>query len=141
MTINRLRLYGSTNILEVYTTGIQGASGSTLLSGPTAPTALDGVEGDYFFVTGDPAQIYGPKTATGWPTEPFFSQNQYTKRYVHTQNVASAVWDVNHNLGGQPSVTVVDSANTVVVGDVQYIDDSNIQITFTGAFSGTVYLT
>ncbi len=32
--------------------------------------------------------------------------------YVHTQASASAIWTINHNLNGQPAVTVLDSAGT-----------------------------
>ena len=62
------------------------------------------------------------------------------RTYVHEQARVSDVWEVTHDLDKHPSVTVVDSAGTVVVGDVQYIDNSNIIITFNGAFSGTAYL-
>lgn len=60
--------------------------------------------------------------------------------YIHNQGVASDVWTVAHNLGKYPSVTVVDSAGTVVIGDVAYLDSDNIEISFCGAFSGTAYL-
>lgn len=60
--------------------------------------------------------------------------------YTHTQSVASATWTITHNLNKRPSVTVVDSGGTVVIGDVQYIDDNTIVITFIGAFSGAAYL-
>ncbi len=62
------------------------------------------------------------------------------RTYVHEQAQVSDVWTITHDLDKHPSVTVVDSAGTVVVGDVQYIDNSNIIITFNGAFSGTAYL-
>ena len=60
--------------------------------------------------------------------------------YIHTQSAASDVWEIKHNLGRQPNVTVVDSAGTVVIGDVLYIDDDTITIHFAGAFSGSAYL-
>ncbi len=59
--------------------------------------------------------------------------------YVHYQMVPSAEWDVVHNLGKKPSVTIVDSADNIVVGDVQYINDNEVVITFKGAFSGKAY--
>lgn len=60
--------------------------------------------------------------------------------YVHTQSVASSVWSVAHNLGKFPSVTVIDSGNNVVFGDVQFIDNNNVIITFTSSFSGKAYI-
>jgi len=61
------------------------------------------------------------------------------KNYVHLQSVPSAVWNVSHNLGKRPAVVVVDSADEAVYGEIQYIDDNNITLTFVGAFSGKAY--
>jgi hypothetical protein len=64
-----------------------------------------------------------------------------TRRYVHTQEGASAEWVIHHNLGGHPSVTIVDSANTAVFGEVQYDSNTQVTILFTVPFSGLAYLT
>ena len=61
------------------------------------------------------------------------------KNYVHTQSSASATWVVTHNLGKNASVTVVDSAGTVVIGQVDYDSINQITLTFSGAFSGKAY--
>lgn len=60
--------------------------------------------------------------------------------YTFTQARASTRWEVSHNLGKYPSVTIVDSAGTQLVGEVTYTDENNIVITFTAAFSGKAYL-
>lgn len=60
--------------------------------------------------------------------------------YTQCFENASATWTVTHNLGKFPSVTVVDSANTVVVGNVDYTNSLQLIITFNAAFSGCVYL-
>jgi hypothetical protein len=64
-----------------------------------------------------------------------------TRRHVHEQASSSQEWTINHNLGGKPSVMVVDSANTVVVGEVRYISNTEIKVYFTAPFSGYAYLT
>ena len=61
------------------------------------------------------------------------------KTYVHVQTTSTAVWSIQHNLNKFPSVTVVDSGGSVVVGETVYIDNNNIQITFSSAFSGKAY--
>ena len=38
-----------------------------------------------------------------------------------------------------PAVTIVDSAENQVIGDVEYIDQNRVMITFTGAFKGKAY--
>lgn len=60
-----------------------------------------------------------------------------TRRHVHTQSVASDEWVINHTLGGKPSVTVVDSADTVVIGEVTYNSNSQVTVEFTAPFRVT----
>jgi hypothetical protein len=60
--------------------------------------------------------------------------------YTQCFEVASDVWTINHGLGKFPSVTVVDSANTVVVGNIDYTSSQSLVITFNAAFSGCVFL-
>ena len=57
-----------------------------------------------------------------------------------TQTVPSDKWTIKHNLNKFPSVTIVDSAGSVVVGDIVYVDESTVEVYFTGAFSGKCYL-
>ena len=45
-----------------------------------------------------------------------------------------------HNLDKYPSVTVVDSGGTVVVGSIDYNDKNNCTCTFSAPFSGQAYL-
>lgn len=60
--------------------------------------------------------------------------------YVHTQNTPSAVWTINHNLGGNPTAVVLDSAGTQCEGTFSYPSLNQMIITFTGAFSGVAYV-
>jgi hypothetical protein len=62
------------------------------------------------------------------------------KNFVFTQPVPALQWTVNHNLNKYCSVTVVDSARQIVVGDVTYTNKDTVVITFTAAFSGQAYL-
>lgn len=61
------------------------------------------------------------------------------KFYVYTQSVPSDTWVVTHNLNKNPSIEVVDSAGTVVIGDYEYIDANTVRLVFGGAFSGKAY--
>lgn len=62
------------------------------------------------------------------------------KHFLFVQAIASDVWEIKHDLNKYPSVTVVDSADSVVIGDVTYVDENNVRLTFSGAFSGKAYL-
>jgi len=63
------------------------------------------------------------------------------RRYTHTQASANTTWAIVHDLGGKPSVTIVDTSDTHVVGDVTYNSETSITVSFTAAFSGYAYLT
>ena len=65
--------------------------------------------------------------------------------YTHNQSSVSDTWVVNHNLHRFPSVTVIDSSNTIVQGTVVYNSNKQLTITFFSggsalAFSGKAYL-
>ncbi len=60
--------------------------------------------------------------------------------YVHTQSSPAATWTISHNLGRRPSVTVVDSAGSVVIGEVTYLSDNSLRVEFSAGFSGQAYL-
>ena len=64
-----------------------------------------------------------------------------TRRHVFNQQAASATWVITHTLGGRPQVTIVDSADTHVFGEVQYNSNTQVTVTFSAAFSGKAYLT
>lgn len=66
-------------------------------------------------------------------------KNNLDKNYVHYQNTASDIWQIEHNLDKFPSITVLDSANTEVTGDITHISLNKATIKFTNAFSGTAY--
>lgn len=61
------------------------------------------------------------------------------KNYIHKQQSASDIWTVVHNLGKYPSITVVDSAGTVVTGEIILQTTEQAVISFNGAFSGKAY--
>lgn len=59
--------------------------------------------------------------------------------YVHNQTTAAAEWTVTHGLNGYPSVTVIDSAGTVVEGGIEYLSQNIVRLTFVGLFSGQAF--
>lgn len=46
---------------------------------------------------------------------------------------------INHNLGKRPTVVLVDSAGTEVVADIQHNSTTQITVTTTSSFTGTIY--
>ena len=53
--------------------------------------------------------------------------------YTHSQTSSSDTWVITHNLGRFPSVAVVDTGNTIVLGSITYNSSNQLTVTF---FSG-----
>ena len=70
----------------------------------------------------------------------FTLSSQGTPTFIFNQGVAATTWNVNHNLGKFPSITVIDTANTVVTGEYTYTDNNNVTLTFSAGFAGKAYL-
>lgn len=66
-------------------------------------------------------------------------EDQADKHYQHVQSISSAVWTITHNLNKRPSITVVDSADTTVIGEIKYTNQNTAQITFKAPFKGKAY--
>ena len=69
------------------------------------------------------------------------SQDVGDKTFNFTQGSPSATWTIQHNLGKFPSATIVDTGDTSVLGgQIEYIDNNNLTITFGSAFAGKAFL-
>ena len=62
------------------------------------------------------------------------------KTFEFTKGVPSTTWNIQHNLNKFPSITVIDTADTVVTGQYTYIDNNNVTLTFSAGFAGKAYL-
>jgi hypothetical protein len=90
-------------------------------------------------------QITASLSATGTPDNTTFLRGDNTwikadKDFVFTQAVPSATWTIQHNMNKLPSVSAVNNNNMIVYGNVVYVDNNNLTITFSGGFSGKAYL-
>lgn len=110
-------------VSTIVVAGIQGPPGAPGSAGPDGAPGAEGLQG--------PQGIQGDKGPIGDPGIPF---------YEHIQAVPSATWNVAHNMGRLPSITVRDSAGGTVIGEYTHVDINNVTMQFTSAFSGTAYL-
>ena len=60
--------------------------------------------------------------------------------FVFSQNTPATTWNIIHNLGKFPSITVIDTGNTVVNGEYNYTSNKAVTLTFSAAFAGKAYL-
>lgn len=108
-------------ILEIHDPGVAGPPNvltvGTVTSGPAAVT-----------ITGTaPNQVLNFVLPVG-------------SSYIHNQIVSSTTWTINHNLGFFPAVSVVDSGGNYVIGDVTYVSQNVVTVSFSSSFGGKAYL-
>jgi hypothetical protein len=132
-------------VAELGPKGDMGPSGPSGPSGPTGPTGSVGP-------SGGPS---GPSGATGADGQSAYevwlaagnvgSVSEFLNTlgasyYRYIQGSPSSFWDVHHTLARYPNVTVVDSAGSVVEGDIAYVSPAELTIEFSSPFSGEAYL-
>jgi hypothetical protein len=70
----------------------------------------------------------------------FTLSSQGVPTFVFTQGAPATVWNIQHNLGKFPSVSVVNNNDLLMNGEITYIDNNNITCNFSAAFAGKAYL-
>ena len=70
----------------------------------------------------------------------FTLNTQGSTTFEFDQAAAATTWDITHNLGKFPSITVIDTGNTVVTGEYNYVSNIRVILTFSAAFAGKAYL-
>ena len=68
-----------------------------------------------------------------------FGDNSGDKTFVYDQVTPATTWTVRHGLNKFPSITVVDTAKSVVVGNYTYVDNNNVILEFSAPFAGKAY--
>jgi len=104
--------------------------GIVTISGTTMTMTCDSFGGSSFFASWN-IHLAGDKGATG----------AAGSSYVHYQSAAASVWTVNHNLGYfAGGISVIDSGESIVVGDITHTSINQFTVSFSTAFSGKVYV-
>lgn len=55
---------------------------------------------------------------------------QVARSYEHVQSAPAAVWTIPHNLGGYPPPVVIDDSGSAIDGEVRYVDENTMTVTF-----------
>jgi hypothetical protein len=103
--------------------------------GPVGPKGEQGIQGNQGLSAYDVWLADGNVGTIG-----DFLSSLTDRSYVHDQIVAAKIWIIKHPLDKYPSVTIVDTGNNVVGGDVNYISKSELVFTSSAEFSGKAYL-
>jgi len=107
-------------VLEVHDQGVAGPANVLSVGTVTAGTAAVTITGT------PPAQVINFVLPVG-------------ASYIHTQSVSASTWTISHNMGFFPSVSVVDNGGNMVIGDVSYITENQVSISFSASFGGKAY--
>jgi hypothetical protein len=60
--------------------------------------------------------------------------------YRHIQILPDTTWNISHNLGFYPSVVIIDEEDSVVMGQIVYVDENTINVFFNQQAIGFAYL-
>lgn len=99
--------------------------------------------GEIHTIVSDKAVLYVPQSLTTdqqAQARANIGITETDKHFSYRQYSADDTWTIVHNLNKYPSVSIVDSAGSVVVGEVTYFDLDSLQVHFTSPFSGKAYL-
>jgi hypothetical protein len=69
-----------------------------------------------------------------------FISDNFNFAYIHDQSVPASSWTITHNLNKYPSVTIVDTANSEIIGEVVYNNSNTLILNFSASFSGKAFL-
>lgn len=86
------------------------------------------------FITGNGSLVSGQYYSLGFYT------GAQDETFVFTQGDAATQWVITHNLNKRCSVTVVDSSNSVIIGEVVYNSSNQVTVNFSSAFSGKAFI-
>jgi hypothetical protein len=97
---------------------------------------------DAFSDAGDAATlIFNPTSEiTSTTVQGAIEEVRSRSRFVHNQASASSTWNITHNMRFFPNVSIVDSAESKVIGEVTYISENALTVTFSHSFAGKAYL-
>ena len=144
------QLYLSSTVAGAYTTVKQLAPahlvyvGVVVRSHPTQGVIEVNIQNGYELYEIHDVKITSPQNnqvlSYDSATSLWVNEAMLPETYTYTQGSPASTWNIAHTLNKFPSVSVVDSANNDVIGDVHYTDQSNLTITFSSPFSGKAYL-
>ena len=118
--------------------GPAGTPGFSFLSGSTNPSSALGKNGDTY-LNNLSGQLY-KKQAGAWVFESNVSTPVGAISYTYEKQTNSTTWNITHNLGFRPAVTVIDYGQNNVECDIAHTNENSLILTFSEAISGYAYL-
>lgn len=105
----------------------------SIVSSPTGQTVVVDIDTPVSIIDVGPITVQGPPGNDG-------ADGLDGGSYLHNQGTTASTWDIIHNLGWHPNVTVVDSGGSTVEGELVHLTANSLRLIFSGAFTGVAYL-
>lgn len=138
--VNQVTVTEMKNVISLAANGVQGPRGTGFLNGAINPTSTIGVVGDFYLNT-TTSIYYGPKDALlGWPTRGINLIGISGGAYNFEQSSNVTTWNITHNLGFYPNVSIIDYGSNNIEADIVYPDGNHVTINFAQPTSGYAYL-
>jgi len=103
-------------------------------------TALTLIEGSIYEATlSHISSVGGTQQGKIYGAE-FAQEEGVDKEFIFNQPTPATTWTIQHNMGKFPSITVIDTGNSVVTGHYTYTNNNNVVLNFSAAFAGKAYL-
>ena len=136
------RLYGPKDIAGWHTDIYTGLSGYSFYTGIGSASDSFGNNGDTYLDTLS-STIYTKIDNTWSDPRKLLSVELFSQ--THEQQSASSQWNIVHNLGFKPAVSVMDYAKTNIECDIEHVDENELILRFIQAgvpiqVSGYAYL-
>jgi Collagen triple helix repeat (20 copies) len=117
--------------------GLQGISGAYSAQGIQGIQGLIGAQG----ITGLGTQ--GTQGTIGFQGVQGTSGVSFSTSLVsfkYEQSSQASVWNINHGLGFNPNITILDYSGNTIESDIEYVNINNVRLTFSSNVSGYAYL-
>ena len=123
--------------------GVQGATGSQGLTGTQGAQGIQGATGSGVSMQEVAEAIADSALGTTDDLSEGSTNLYFTPQrvgYVHEQPAPSSVWEINHDLGFYPNVTVQDPDGNICEGEISYPTENSLVLTFSTPITGIAYL-
>lgn len=97
-------------------------------------------DGNKIFVKKAETNIYSIPIAETGIDDDLEPTIECDKFFLFKQMESKDEWIINHKLKKYPSVSIIDSAGTNVIGEVTYLDENSLRINFSSIMSGKAFL-
>jgi len=100
----------------------------------------NGLQNGYAYINSSTGNIKKVGIGDGGASSGDIGDINQDNYYTFQQSTPSSTWTINHNLNKRPSVTIKNSNDDTLWGDVKYDDNNTLRVLFNKPYSGSAEL-